>query len=95
MEEALVLLSDGGSPPLAPALQEEIQESLPQLRPQVILDHIKVSTCTAQSTHVPVTPLFTPVDCCMLQLMWFWNSAPPVNATKMASFRCAYDTQLT
>lgn len=43
MEEALTLLSDGGSPPLAPALQQEIQESLQQLRPQVILDHIKVS----------------------------------------------------
>ena len=42
MEEALALLSDGGTPPLAPGLQQEIQESLQQLRPQVILDHIKV-----------------------------------------------------
>ena len=42
MEEALALLSDGGTPPLAPGLQHEIQESLQQLRPQVILDHIKV-----------------------------------------------------
>ena len=43
MEEALVLLSDGGAPPLAPALQEEIQASLQELRPQCILDHLKVS----------------------------------------------------
>lgn len=42
MEEALALLSDGGTPPLAPGLQQEIQESLQQLRPQVNLDHIKV-----------------------------------------------------
>lgn len=46
MEEALVLLSDGGAPPLAPALQEEIQASLQDLRPQCILDHLKVSLFT-------------------------------------------------
>lgn len=42
MEEALVLLNDGGAPPLAPALQQEIHDSLQDLRPQCILDHLKV-----------------------------------------------------
>lgn len=42
MEEALLLLSDGGAPPLAPALQHEIRESLQTLKPQCVLDHLKV-----------------------------------------------------
>ncbi|DBB13664.1 TPA: hypothetical protein ACH3X3_000683 [Trebouxia sp. C0006] len=43
MEEALMLLNDGGAPPLAPALQQEIHDSLQDLRPQCILDHLKLS----------------------------------------------------
>ena len=42
MEEALLLLNDGGAPLLAPALQQEIQESLHDLKPQCVLDHLKV-----------------------------------------------------
>lgn len=42
MEEALLLLNDGGAPLLAPALQQEIQESLQDLKPQCVLDHLKV-----------------------------------------------------
>lgn len=38
-----MLLNDGGAPPLAPALQQEIHDSLQDLRPQCILDHLKVS----------------------------------------------------
>ena len=42
MEEAVLLLNDGGAPPLAPALQQDIQESLHDLKPQCVLDHLKV-----------------------------------------------------
>ena len=50
MEEALALLSDGGTPSLAPGLQQEITESLQQLQPQVILDHVKVNPVKREST---------------------------------------------
>ena len=43
MEEALLLLHDGGAPPLAPALQQEILDSLHDLKPQCVLDHLKVT----------------------------------------------------
>lgn len=43
MEEALLLLHDGGAPPLAPALQQEIRDSLHDLKPQCVLDHLKVA----------------------------------------------------
>ena len=52
MEEALVLLNDGGAPPLAPALQQEIQDSLQDLQPQCVLDHLKVITAAAALTVV-------------------------------------------
>lgn len=51
MEEALLLLNDGGAPVLAPALQQEIQESLHDLKPQCVLDHLKVPCCLLQCTR--------------------------------------------
>ena len=58
MEEALALLSDGGTPPLAPGLQQEITESLQQLRPQVILDHVKVIAIKRKITLPKVAVIF-------------------------------------
>lgn len=55
MEEALALLSDGGTPPLAPGLQQEITESLQQLRPRVILDHVKVNPVKRENTKSRVS----------------------------------------
>ena len=49
MEEALLLLNDGGAPLLAPALQQDIQESLHDLKPQCVLDHLKVSATLLSS----------------------------------------------
>ena len=57
MEEALLLLNDGGAPLLAPALQQDIQESLHDLKPQCVLDHLKVATallCSAMHTSSAV-----------------------------------------
>ena len=54
MEEAMLLLNDGGAPLLAPALQQEIQESLHDLKPQCVLDHLKVpATLLCSAVHVP------------------------------------------
>ncbi len=52
MEEALVLLNDGGAPPLAPALQQEIKESLQDLKPQCVLDHLKVNLPAGLHSHM-------------------------------------------
>ena len=57
MEEALLLLNDGGAPVLAPALQQDIQESLHDLKPQCVLDHLKVPAillCSALHMYSPV-----------------------------------------
>ncbi|KAL3148377.1 hypothetical protein ABBQ38_013833 [Trebouxia sp. C0009 RCD-2024] len=51
MEEALLLLNDGGAPPLAPALQQEIQESLHDLKPQCVLDHLKLPLALEHTTQ--------------------------------------------
>ncbi|KAK9818230.1 hypothetical protein WJX72_009142 [[Myrmecia] bisecta] len=42
MEEALAVLRDAGSPPLAPVLAAEIEESLQELKPHCVLDQLKL-----------------------------------------------------
>ena len=53
MEEALQLLQDGGSPPLAPVLAAEIQEALEELKPAYVLDQLQVCSTDKSCALAP------------------------------------------
>ena len=68
MEEALRLLRQAGAPahalgragpPLAPALQAEIQEALLELRAEALLGYLQASACPAAGPGLPVFQLRT------------------------------------